>query len=230
MDAIYQCYEKNKDVEYVLENFYKHGGGIVYLLSDCGNDFSYLKDVYKDRLIYKYNTEKTWCTRYGWSSKAQALHWMVWFTEACRCLNSDYIILLEDDVLINGDLNSIKIDHEISGPDKHCCNLMDKEILDYLFTLDPNNYDIPFYGGCGGSIMNRKIIAKGEFQYLLNKHYDALTSVSNKAKFSDVMLTILFRMSGYAYGANKDYTEAWINRNWRVTGEKIIHQYDEPEI
>jgi hypothetical protein len=226
MDAIYQCFKKNDQVEFVLENFFKNGGDKVYLLSDAGNDFSYLKEIYKDKLIYKYNNEKTWCDTCGWSSKSQALYWMIWYTEACRQLSSDYIILLEDDVYVRGNLNEIEILYDIMGPSLHCHNQIDPILENYLNTIDNKNISLKYYGGCGGTIMNRKIIAKGEFPYLLNNYYDDLLSISHKIKFSDALITVLYRLSGCIYGANKDYTETWLNPNWMNTTEKIIHQYE----
>lgn len=226
MDAIYQCYKKNHQVEFVLENFYTNGGGIVYLLSDAGNDFSYLKEIYKDRLIYKYNSEKTWCDREGWVSKAQALHWMIWYTEACRRLISKHIILLEDDVYIRGDLNQIEIPYDIMGPPSHIHNQIEPSIEQYVNELDKKNIPLKFYSGCGGSIMNREIIAAGEFPYLINNHYENLIKLSNKMLFSDALITVLYRLLGYGNGVNTDYTEPWLNPNWLNTSEKIVHQFE----
>lgn len=226
MDAIYQCFKKNDQVEFVLENFFKNGGDRVYLVSDNGNDFSYLKEVYKDKVIYKYNKEKTWCTTNGWEFKSQALHWMIWYTEACRQLSSDYIILLEDDVYIRGDLNQIELLFDIMGPPLHSHNQIDSVLENYLNSIDNKNIPLKYYCGCGGTIMNRKIIAKGEFPYLINNYYDELLSLSFKVKFSDALLTILYRLSGCVIGTNKDYTETWLNPNWEITTEKIVHQYE----
>jgi hypothetical protein len=226
MDAIYQCFKKNDHVEFVLKNFFENGGNTVYLVSDAGNDFSYLKEIYKDKIIYKYNKEKTWCDKWGWSSKSQALYWMIWYTEACRQLISDNIILLEDDVYIRGNLNEIETLYDITGPPLHCHNQIDPTLEDYLNTIDNKNIPLKYYGGCGGTIMNRKIIAKGEFPYLLNNYYDDLLSISYKIKFSDALITVLYRLSGCTYGANKDYTETWLNPNWVTTTEKIVHQYE----
>ena len=231
MDAIYQCYKKNQHVEFVLENFYKNGGDIVYLLSDADNDFSYLKEKYKDKLIYKYNTEKTWCGKtIGWNSKSQALHWMIWYTEACRQLNSDYILLLEDDVYIRGNINDIKISGEIMGPPEHKWNKLNESVQKYLNSFDNKNISTSFYVGCGGSIMNRQIISNGEFVYLMNKHYETLISLCEKLLFSDAMLTSLFRLCGYKSVANNDYTEPWLNPNWKNTKEKIVHQCEFTDI
>ena len=224
MDAIYQCYQKNQHVEFVLENFYKNGGDTVYLLSDAGNDFSYLKEKYKDKLIYKYNPQKTWCGINGWVSKCQALNWMIWYTKACRQLNSKYIILLEDDVYIRGNLNTIDITGEIMGPPEHKWNKLNDVVQKYLNSFDNKNIPTTFYVGCGGSIMNRQIIASGRLVYLMNRHYDNLTSLCDKMLFSDAMFTALFRLLGYNSVANKDYTEPWLNANWKTTNEKIIHQ------
>lgn len=226
MDAIYQCYKKNEQVEFVLENFYKFGGNKVYLVSDVGNDFSYLKDIYKDKLIYKYNKEKTWCDRGGWVSKSQALYWMVWYTDACRQLESDHIMLLEDDVYIRGNLNDIEILHDIIGPPLHAHNQIDPKIENYINNIDNKNIPLKYYSGCGGSIMNRKVIAKGEFPYLLNTYYDTLVELSHKMVFQDALITVLYRLSGCSNGVNKDFTETWWNPNWKNTTEKIVHQFD----
>jgi len=226
MDAVYQCYQKNHQVEFVLENFYKNGGDVVYLSSDVGNDFSYLKEIYKDKLIYKYNSEKTWCGLDGWQSKSQVLHWIIWYTEACRQLKSDHIILLEDDVYIRGDLNKIEIPYDIMGPPSHIHNQIDNSIENYANSIDQKNIPLKYYSGCGGSIMNRKIIANGEFTYLTNNHYENLIELSYKMKYSDALLTTLFRLSGCQNGTNQDYTEPWLNPNWMNTTEKIVHQYE----
>ena len=226
MDAIYQCYEKNDQVEFVLDNFYNNGGNTVYLVSDVGNDFSYLKSIYKNKLIYKYHTEKTWCDRNGWISKSQSLYWMIWYTEACRQLKSDHIILLEDDVYIRGDLNKIEIPYDIMGPPLHIHNQIDDSIENYVNSIDQKNIPLKYYSGCGGSIMNRKIIANGEFPYLLNNHYENLIKLSHKMVFQDAFITVLYRLSGCINGTNKDYTETWLNPNWMNTTEKIVHQYE----
>jgi hypothetical protein len=121
---------------------------------------------------------------------------MIWYTEACRQLISDNIILLEDDVYIRGNLNEIETLYDITGPPLHCHNQIDPTLEDYLNTIDNKNIPLKYYGGCGGTIMNRKIIAKGEFPYLLNNYYDDLLSISYKIKFSDALITVLYRLSG----------------------------------
>lgn len=223
MDAIYQCYKHNDKVEFVLDNFFKNGGDKVYLCSDQGEDFGYLWERYPDRVIYKRNDEKSWSGVFGFKSKADILYWLVWYTEACRQLTSDYIILLEDDIELRGDINTIPIQYEIMGPPKNIHNIFGQDIQDYIHNFDKRNIPITFYVGCGGSIMNRKIIANGEFVYLLNNHYETLRTLDQKAKYSDAILSILFRLSGYESGENKEYTEPFFTENWQTSHHKILH-------
>tara|TARA_R110000868_G_scaffold9602_10_gene47320 strand:- start:1327 stop:2019 length:693 start_codon:yes stop_codon:yes gene_type:complete len=223
MDAIYQCYRNNDKVEFVLDNFFKNGGDKVYLCSDQGNDFGYLYDRYPDRIIYKRNDEKSWSGKDGFESKSKALYWLTWFTEACRRLTSDHFILLEDDIELRGDINTIPIQYEIMGPPKNIHNTFGQSIQDYMYDIDQQNIPMTFYAGCGGTIMNRKVIATGEFVYILNNHYEWMTAIEQKAKYSDAILTILFRLSGYESGENKEYTEPFVNDNWASSSHKILH-------
>lgn len=226
MDGIYQCYQKNYRVESVIENFFDNGGDKIYLMSDAGNDFSYLTQKYNNRIIYHYNMEKSWCDREGWVSKSQAILWSVLFTEGCRKLNSKYIMILEDDVLLRGNINDIKIHSEIMGARSHPGNQLPTSIQEYVYNIDGKNIPFYYYGGGGGSIINREIISSGDFPYIVNTHYYPICKLSKKMNFNDSMLTFMYRILGHEYKENPEHIETWEDSNWRNRPEKIVHQYD----
>lgn len=224
MDAYYQTYKNKKATEFVLKNFFLNSNGKVYLVSDCGDDFSYLLNIYPNRIIYAYENKniKTVC----WN-KNQCLEWLIRVQKLCQNLTSNYVMILEDDVFIRGNLDNLKMYGEIMGVPNITKCFIYKELEQFINLHGKINGSYQFYCACGGSVFNRKIYLENyKFcQNIIDIYFDEMIIKSkNCIRFSDCCLSVYFNLAGYKCNENPEHTETW-QADWKINNKKIVHQY-----
>jgi hypothetical protein len=225
LGAFHQAYNNKKVTEHAIKSFRKfYPNNPYFLFSDNGLDFS---DIAK-----KYNCYYEYCDyRIGYDKssgfgKEGSQEWMNRFYRACLRLNSDYVIMMEDDVLIQNQIY-ISEDVEFSGlyiPG----NLFPSEFIEYLNTKYSTVFYNNWYGSGGGSIFKsstfinnyHKIstIFKEEYDYIienLNPHFG----------WVDIFMTTFYYMCGKQYTPNPHLTEVTTNPNWKNSYFAIVHQY-----
>ncbi len=214
MGAIHSAYYNNDKFRRVFEIFRSHFPKVPYLIySDMGDDFSgYIDDYtfYKRADIRYYGTGPNayWYDNWDiWHSYYERLR------EACIVCDTDYIILMEDDVFIANTFE-ITIDFDLCGP---CGNAtLSNYITSYLERKLEKKIN-PYYGLCGGSIFNSKKFLDNYDRILDNLHslhYEYSNNLTEPiAIVGDGNFTIQFNLLGLDYKCSK----------W--AGKEIIHPW-----
>jgi hypothetical protein len=233
MDAFYQTFNNFKAVEFVLRNFFANGGNHAWAVSDAGEDFSPVLKQFGNRTTYLYAENNTGM-KY-WKTVDKPLEWLSRLKWAASQSSSGHMILLEDDVWIRGSLTTIKPTSAIIGvPTGMWWNDMPKGCGDFINEFGKRKGEYKYYGACGGCIFDRKVFLESyTFAVnLLKEHWNKLQHLSvvdnhwaPKIGHADVILTMLFNLSGYEYHGNPEHTECRNHRDWETNGKKIVHDY-----
>ena len=152
----YAVYKNKKATDVVLTNFRKHfPDNPVVLISDGGDDFSDLAEKFNCKYYYRENIFGLGnLDRDPYDSK-RTIEWWDRQKLVCDETGSDYIMIMEDDVLVREpfDINppfhlrGVRIGNQFTG----------KMITDiYNCTRQVSTH----YGMCGGSIYNAKTFLK----------------------------------------------------------------------
>jgi hypothetical protein len=216
LGAFHQTYYKKKAFDFAYKQFRKHFPESPYLiLSDNGDDFSEYEDT-KTKFI------KSDIRNYGGGPKSIDLIkkennyiWLDWYQRiktACEFCDTDYIMMMEDDVYITSAFD-ITQDFEICGPKN--CRLSDYTI-DYIQNVTGKQIS-GYYGFSGGSIMNARTFLENYDRIIDNfeKMHAGYTNsrTDHTAAAGDANTTIQFLLLG------KEYTfSPWL-------GNQILHPY-----
>jgi len=177
----YQVYKNLEQTNFVLSKFREHNKDeFIYLISDGGDDFSELAKKYN---CYYVHDEKnlgyydhfhplvlehrknnlSGGHPYGWD-KNESDHYLKRFLDCSNKSNSDYILLLEDDVIVNHKLSDINLLCDITVANTN--NKFSQTLVKYL---QNNNISCNIFGWgmCGGNFIKRKTFIEG-----YNKSWD----------------------------------------------------------
>ena len=225
LGAFFQVYKNKKATEFVLDNFKKNfPSSKVVLISDGGDDFSDLATKYDCsyfRFENLYGNEENNYPILPWNSY-RIKKWWERQKLTCEETGAEYIIILEDDVLVR-DRFSIDTPFHLRGAriGNHLPEAMRRDIK------EQGGLDSSIYGMCGGSIYNSKTFLSvynsvikdidENHDMLLAKGYFELGAV-------DANITYHFGKRGYAYEASPWMVEM---REGNTGGYPIVHQYKE---
>ena len=112
----FSCYKENRAVENSLSELRKHyPDNPIYLVSDGGSDFNYLKDSYdnlfvsleEDTMSSTFNiTDQNWREEVHQNAIRQATYAVLNRLErAIEYCQTDYILMMDPDALVRGQLN-----------------------------------------------------------------------------------------------------------------------------
>ena len=217
LGAFHQTYYKKFAFKMAYNQFRKHFPDSPYvILSDCGDDFS------------EYQNDKTFFIKselrnYGGGSGAVRLFtnpendyvWIDWYErikKACELCQTDYLIMMEDDVLIKSNFK-IDFDFDICGP---TINKLDGMIIKFIENIV--GYKISgWYGFNGGCMLNCKTYLQNYDNLIQNfKKYHKIYTDNYQnliALAGDANTMIQFYLLGKEYSSSPWY------------GKEIIHPY-----
>jgi hypothetical protein len=244
LGAYYQAYKRPNCVDFVLTNFRQHYPNTpVVLVSDGGDDFSNLANKYNCKYFFeenltcfhdvvdgnRYNYPKKWINNAD--EKLSALKkYIKRIGNHIKKLNTDYFILLEDDVYVMNKTNLDSLEYKINGNNPH--HSYPEEVCQYLIK---QNY--LSYGGCGGCIFDVKffdtIINKNpniedqiDIYCNLTRHY---TNNGNQNWWgSDAILSFLCYYHGGNIGPYSGFCEVWhhnYDERKNLNAIEVLHQY-----
>ena len=153
--VFYQVYKNHKAVRFVLENFRKHfPDNPVTLISDGGDDFTYMEDEFECKFFMKENIfgdEQNEYDRHCYDAR-RTIEW--WKRQKLSCQESgyEYTMILEDDVYVKEHFD-IQAPFQLRGVKS--CNRITAPILREISKC---GYEGNYYGMCGGSIYNAKTL------------------------------------------------------------------------
>jgi hypothetical protein len=196
--VFHQTYYDREPFKFVFSNFRKHFPNSPYLIySDTGDDFSKYTDeytFYKNSKIRLHGTgpNALWYDNwYKWHEYFQRLK------ETCEICDTDYILIMEDDVLITEKFE-ITDDFDICGANAP----LTPYIVNYIENKIGKKIN-PHYGLCGGAIFNaRKFLKNYEqiLENLHNYHYEYSNNLQEPiAIVGDGNFVIQFNLLGLEY-------------------------------
>jgi hypothetical protein len=230
--VFHSAYKNKKATEEAIKNFRKFNNGPYFLVSDGGDNFSEIAEKYD---CFYYHSEWNLKLRdhndpsgiYG-NTKEETLEWLRRFYTACTFEKSNHIMMMEDDVLIKGNI-MIEDDVEFCGLDVPK-NRVHQELIDYL----TEKYDAKFYNNWyalpGGSIFKTKTFVENydRITKILNEEFDYIKSNLMKSiGYVDVWMTVYYALCKKEYTVNPYMTETTTNPNWRDSSYAIVHHYKE---
>jgi len=233
MDSFYQTFRNFKAVEFVLTNFFANAGNHAWIVSDAGEDFRPVLSQFGGRVTYQYAHKHTGM-KY-WRRVDKPLHWLSRLKWAALQSSSSHMILLEDDVWIRGSLTKIKPTSAIIGVRPGMWwNDMTKGCEDFINEYGCRKGQHKYFGASGGCIFDRKAFLESHSfaVNILKEHWNTLRHLSMSEIHRgpiigcpDVILTILFNLSGHEYHGNPEHTECRNDQDWETNGKTIVHDY-----
>ena len=206
----FNCYKNRYATDKILENTRRiYPDNPIFLMSDKGDDFSDIAVKYKCKYYYSninilggcefvHNGKKSY--RMGFSGEKEAKLYLQYILKAIEYCNTEYLILLEDDVYIN---DKVKVFPKHAGGDKNSnrfCVLLKKPGDWKIIKKEYPNLKIEYFNLAGGSILHcetiKKCIEKTSFieitkfdKYYRDKHESWHTN--------DCILNYLLLINGY---------------------------------
>ena len=232
LGVFYICYKEQAAVEYSLKEFRKfYPKNSIYLVSDNGLDFSYLKEKFGNIETIKETMEVVGIAKdvdqYIREHSGEidlfmgiSLEFLRRLKNGCDFCKTEYMILMEPDVLVRGQLHPF--DADLVGP---TVNVMPEIIQEYIITNGGKNNGT--WGPAGG------MMKTSSFYEVYNKLMNDLDKFSEGLKLDprmicyDYLLAFLFSLFGYTYTDNPDQTECIRNPNWKNSGHPLLHQHRE---
>lgn len=221
--AFYTCHDQvaatNKVLAYFRQQF-PHAP--IYLFNDAGNPFMrHLAKIYG--AVYTYHPIHAVSVSRGnfWNSADRAWVYIEDLLATAVRSNTDWILLLEDDVLTLGqfDLNDIQFDMNGANPDKYYLFVENqfwyRTVQQYIKEQHPT-YTLHYsYNGCGGTIFRGSFLRKlAENTTLVREQVNALARLAFEVEklsslASDQLLTFIIQINGGSVGTNQHYIEPW---------------------
>lgn len=232
VSAYHQAYRNKVATEEAIKNFRIHNDGPYFLVSDGGDDFSEIAEKYN---CFYYHSKWNLGIRdhnhpsgiYG-MTKDEVLEWLHRFYLACTISNSDHIIMMEDDVLVRGQIN-VSDEVEFCGfysPNNH----LPQNLINYLTEKYDAKFQYPWYGVPGGSIFKVKTFVENydRIVKIFSDEFDYLKqNLCSGIGYVDIWMTVYYYLCRKDYTVNPYFTETTKNSNWKDSDFFIIHQYKE---
>ncbi len=234
--VFYTCYTENKAVEYSLQELFKVYPDIpVYLVSDGGSNFDYLKEMFPDNnintllehdsrgklnLIQEHNYLEEDNLKASVDSITTFLDRVERAIEYCDC---DFLLVLEPDVLVRGEF-SIPEGVKLLG--SRINNGLSKQLGQYLETFDKgipvSEWGVTPALFCSNSFLEAFDIIKNDDTIV-----PMMCKLERRVPFYDVLFAVLFGLIGIEETINPEIVECLRNANWRSTQHPLVHQYRE---
>jgi hypothetical protein len=232
----YSCYTEQKAVEYSLHELRKHySDSPIYLVSDGGIDFSYLKEQYNN--IFVSIEEDTMSSTFGItgdqitgnfreeknqeSIKKCALTVLDRLERAIEYCKTDYILMLDPDALVRGRLT---IPEGVKLLGSRINRGLPQGFKDVLSSIDGAKV-IDCWGATPG-IFEVKTFLKA--LSMLKSNLDILDRLSMEyyAMFAhDLLLPTLFALVGEEETFNPDIIECNRDPFWESKPNPLVHQF-----
>ena len=212
LGVFHQVYNKPKATEEAIKSFRKyHPDNPYVLICDGGEDFAAIAKKYncvylheKDNLGYRDHTHPSGI--YG-MTKDEVLVWLERFKRACELCGTDHIIMMEDDILIRGEIH-VPDDWEFAGQAKPG-NYLREEFLDYMTRKYGVEWNVNYYGTGGGSIFNAKTFL-ANYDRVINifdEEFDYIKKdLCGNFGWVDVWMPTYFFLCGKEYRHNNQLT------------------------
>ena len=217
ISAYIQCYSNKRALYETLATFRKvYPTEAITLVSDCGDDFSKFASYFD---LYYYRSEKRAVP--GKLGEHGAWEFLRRINEHCLRVSSDYVVLLEEDVVTHRRVRHFPAT-DCGGPR---FNRLADPMNRHLQRLHGTTRDFG-YVMCGGSIFRRAaFIASYEKQ---NLDLEFLSTLDERVVINmDVVLTVIFLINGYTSGVWEEVSETkHPKKGWRIFRDSAFDHAD----
>jgi hypothetical protein len=209
----YQTWKNRPAVEFALENFRKYyPTASVRMVSDAGEDFSDLAQRFGCEFVYEDINVLPRGVLSGHPASGVtdvnpigAYHWLRRLYDTCKVLDTDWILIMEDDVLTKGIVQEFPHTHAggIASFPFH------EELFKVMYERNTTNFTWG-YGMCGGTVVRREFIVYAYENHLHEFSLGELSKLDDRIYgWADILLTafILFCNGTYSLWDGVDQVE-----------------------
>ena len=232
LGAFYSCYKEINAVNYSIDRLKKVYPNIpIYLVSDGGEDFSYLESKYTniktimdiDTMSSTFKiTDQNFREEFHQENiKKCALTVLNRLKNAIEYCKSDYILMMDPDTLVIGELN-IPYDSKLLG--SRVNHGLPKEYKDILSSFDGSK--VINHWGATPAIFEINSFLKAYDNIFNNMNiFDKLCKSFYAMYAHDVLLPTIYALIGLEEEFNPDIVECNRDPNWEQTNKPLIHQF-----
>lgn len=230
----FSCYKENRAVENSLSELRKHyPDNPIYLVSDGGSNFNYLKDSYdnlfvsleEDTMSSTFNiTDQNWREEVHQNAIRQASYAVLNRLErAIEYCQTDYILMMDPDALVRGQLN---IPEGVKLLGSRVNSGLPVE-LQVVLSRIPGAKVINCWGATPALFETKTFMDSWSRLKSSPEVMDAFIDSFYAIYAHDVLLPLIFALVGEEETFNPDIVECNRNPNWRNTTQPLVHQFKE---
>ena len=230
----FSCYKENRAVENSLSELRKHyPENPIYLVSDGGSDFNYLKDSYdnlfvsleEDTMSSTFNiTDQNWREEVHQNAIRQATYAVLNRLErAIEYCQTDYILMMDPDALVRGQLN-IPEGVKLLGSRVNTGLPVELQVV---LSRIPGAKVINCWGATPALFETKTFMDSWSRLKSSPEVMDAFIDSFYAIYAHDVLLPLIFALVGEEETFNPDIVECNRNPNWRNTTQPLVHQFKE---
>lgn len=230
----FSCYKENRAVENSLSELRKHyPDNPIYLVSDGGSDFNYLKDSYDnlfvslegDTMSSTFNiTDQNWREEVHQNAIRQATYAVLNRLErAIEYCQTDYILMMDPDALVRGQLN-IPEGVKLLGSRVNTGLPIELQVV---LSRIPGAKVINCWGATPALFETKTFMDSWSRLKESPEVMDAFIDSFYAIYAHDVLLPLVFALVGEEETFNPDIVECNRNPNWRNTSQPLVHQFKE---
>lgn len=230
--AYYQCHKRPKAFLEVIKSFRSiYPKSDVYIISDNGYDYRIISNKFNCNFQKLEDQTSSNGRQAVFSNSDAMIDWMIRLYNSARNIKEDYIIILEDDVLIFNKIKNLNFD--LNGINKN--ENIGEELTQFLKKKNksiPKNIKNYYFGGCGGAIIKKDFIINNfkpeNFKKIVEELEKHIKGKHAGTYFSDFWLTIFILYYGGTIGQYDDYCEKWYGDYWLrkniLKNISVLHQ------
>ncbi len=215
--AYYQCHKRPKAFLEVIKSFRSiYSNSDVHIISDNGYDYHIISNKFNCD-FQKLENQACNGRQAVFRDSDGMIDWMIRLYNSTKNIKEDYIIILEDDVLIFNKIKNLNFD--LNGINKN--ENLGEELTEFLKTKNksiPKNIKNYYFGGCGGAIIRKDFIINNfkpeNFKKIVEELEKHIKGKHAGTYFSDFWLTIFILYYGGTIGQYDDYCEKWYGDYW----------------
>lgn len=230
--VFYTCYTEKQAVEFSLDELFNIYPEVpVYLISDGGEDFSFLEKKYKSfkalleedsrTIIPQIRRENFKEEYYQNLIKKSIITFLSRIERAINFCQSEYILIMEPDILVRGVINIPENSKLLGSKINSGLSIELKNILKSI----PGAKVIDSWGATPA------IFNSDEFLKIFQKIkenpelFNELCLSDYRLAFYDVLLAVLFAINGHEEWINPEITECFRNPDWENSSHPLLHQF-----
>ena len=217
ISAYIQCYSNKRALYETFTTFRAvYATQAITLVSDCGEDFSKFAEHFD---LYYYRSERRAIP--GNLGEDGAREFLRRIYEHCLRVSSDYVVILEEDVITRRRIRSFPAT-DCGGPRS---NRLADPMNRHLQRLNNTTQDFG-YVMCGGSIFHRPAFIDSYEKNNLDLKF--LSTLDERVVINmDVVLTVIFLINGYSSGVWQEVSETkHPKKGWRIFRDAAFDHAD----